>query len=107
MSNFKLPKWAVMVLAAFVFIPLVADWAAPGAGTRIAYEALREAEGGGGRRMLFPLWSWMVGLVGKDVVALGWLSACAGMVCVWIVAAIAEVIFGGSRGGQVRRAKLG
>ena len=101
MSNFKLPKWAVMVLAALVFIPLVADWAAPGAGTRIAYEALREAEGGGGRRMLFPLWSWLVGLVGKDVVALGWLSACAGMVCVWFVAAIAGAIFGAA----VRRAE--
>ena len=105
MSNWKLPKWAVVVAAAFLFLPLVVDWVAPGDGTRIAERALREVKvGGEGEQwMLFPLWSWLVGLAGRDVEALGAISAGAGLLCVWFVAAIVGAIFGAA----VRGAKAG
>ena len=105
MSNWKLPKWAVVVAAAFLFLPLVADWVAPGDGARIAEHALREVKvGGEGEQwMLFPFWSWLVGLAGKDVAVLGAISAGAGLLCVWLVTAIVGVIFGAA----VRGAKAG
>ena len=105
MSNWKLPKWAVVVAAAFLFLPLVVDWVAPGDGARIAEHALREVKvGGEGEQwMLFPFWSWLVGLAGKDVAAIGAVSAGAGLVCVWLVAAIVGAIFGAA----VRGAKAG
>ena len=105
MSNWKLPKWAVVLAAALLFVPLVADWVAPGAGARLAEHMLREVKvgGEGEQRMLFPLWSWLVGLAGRDVGALGAISAAAGLVCVWLVA----LIFGAIFGAAVRGAKAG
>lgn len=94
-----MPKWTVAVVAAFLLLPLAADWAAPGVETDLAALWLR---GEGGIRTL-PLWGWLVGLVGKDVAALGWISVCAALVCVWLVAHIAGAVFAVA----VRQAKSG
>ena len=102
MSNWKLPKWAVVVAAAFLFLPLVADWVAPGDGARIAAGWLERGRGGFIETAL-PLWGWLVGLMGKDVAVLGAISAGAGLLCVWLVTAIVGAIFGAA----VRGAKAG
>ena len=44
MRDFKLPKWAVVIAAALLFLPLAVDWVAPGEGARIAEHTLREVE---------------------------------------------------------------
>ena len=91
----KLPKWAVVAVVAAVFLPLAVDWVAPGEGARLAMEWLDSASRGGrDGTVLFPFWSWLVGLAGKDVAALGAISVVAGMACVWFVAAIFGAIFG-------------
>ena len=79
-----------------------ADWVAPGDGARIAAGWLERGRGGFIETAL-PLWGWLVGLMGKDVAALGAISAGAGLLCVWLVAAIVGAIFGAA----VRGAKAG
>ena len=87
MSNWKLPKWAVVVAAALLFLPLAVDWVPPGEGARLAAGWLESASRGGRDGTgLFPLWSWLVGLAGRDVAALGAISVGAGLLCVWLVA---------------------
>ncbi len=100
MKNFRLPKWMVLVVVAALFLALSVDWVAPGGGARLAMEYL----GGASRcSKLFPLWGWLVGLAGRNVVALGWISLGAGLVCVWLVA----MIFGSVFGAAVRKARDG
>ena len=41
--NFRLPKWAVLAVVAAVFLPLAADWVAPGEGARLAAGWLESA----------------------------------------------------------------
>ncbi len=103
MGNSRLlSKWAVVIAAALFLVPLAADWVAPGVGTQLAVAWL-EGAATPQRMGLFPLWGWLVGLVGKDVAALGWISVGAGLVCVWLVASI----FGDIFGAAVRLAKAG
>ena len=98
LSNWKLPKWAVVIAAAFLFLPLAVDWAQPGEGPRLAAVWLdggpMGTTGSPGTEWLFPIWGWLVVRVGKDVAALGWLSVCAGLICVWLVAMIVGTILG-------------
>ena len=67
MKNFRLPKWAIIIVAAALFLALSVDWVAPGSGARLAVEWL-----GGVRQPseLFPLWGWLVRHAGRDIVAL-------------------------------------
>ena len=93
----KLPKWAVLAVVAAIFLPLAVDWVAPGEGARLAagwIGGLGEAGARDAPRTVFPLWSWLVRLAGRDVAALGAISVGAGLVCVWFVAAIFGAIFG-------------
>ena len=107
MSNWKLPKWAVVLAAALLFIPLAVDWAQPGVWARRAAEWL----GSGGETLpphalQFPLWGWLVGVAGKDVAALGWISVGAGLCCAWLVAVIVGTLFGAAvRGAKASGAK--
>ena len=104
MSNFKLPKWAVVMAATLVFLLLAIDWVSPEAGTRLAMGCLEGATSPAiAQRTMFPLWRWLVGMVGKNYESLTAISVCAGMVCVWLVAAIFGAIFGAA----VRGAKEG
>lgn len=100
MKNFRLPKWAIIIVAAVLFLALSVDWVAPGSGARLAVEWL-----GGVRQPseVFPLWGWLVRHAGRDIVALGWISLGAGLVCVWLVA----MIFGSIFGAAVRKARDG
>lgn len=100
MKNFRLPKWAIIIVAAVLFLALSVDWVAPGSGALLAVEWL-----GGVRQPseLFPLWGWLVRHAGRDIVALGWISLGAGLVCVWLVA----MIFGSIFGAAVRKARDG
>lgn len=100
--NFKVPKWAVVIAAALLFFPLVVDWVAPGEGARLAvgWLAISDQPPTAG---YFPFWGWLVGCVGKNVAALGWISAAGGLVCVGLVA----LIFGAVFGAAVRLANEG
>ena len=102
--NFRLPKWVVVAVAAAVFVPLAVDWVLPGVGARLAAEWLASAcRGDRDGTVLFPLWGWLVGIVGKDVRALGWISIGAGLCCAWLVAVMVGTLFGAA----VRGAKTG
>lgn len=104
MSNWKLPKWAVVLAAALLFVPLAVDWVSPGVGARLAAEWLGStAEQARRHWTMFPLWGWLVRLAGKDVRALGWISIGAGLCCAWLVAVIVGTLFGAA----VRGAKAG
>ena len=83
-------RWAAVVAVAFLFPALTIDWVPPGEGTRLAVAWLDEGGSGG----VLPLWGSLVRFVGKDIVALGWLSAVAGIVCVGLVSVISNAIFG-------------
>lgn len=85
-------RWAAVVAVAFLFPALTIDWVPPGEGTRLAVAWLDEGGSGG----VLPLWGSLVRFVGKDIVALGWLSAVAGVVCVGLVTVIFNAIFGWS-----------
>ena len=88
-----------MGVAAALFIPLVADWVAPGAGTRLSCLVLRASCGGMGAdchlptASCFSLWGWLVGRVGRDVVGLGAISMLGAVVCVGLVAMMAGDVF--------------
>ena len=88
-----MPKWAVVIAAALLFLPLAVDWVQPGEGAKCAIGALGMRDEGSGIRG-WMVWSWLVGLAGRDVAALGAISVGAGLVCVWLVAAIFGAIFG-------------
>lgn len=96
-KGFKLPKWAVMIMAACFYLPLAVDWFPPGDGLHLAVVWLGGVEG----VRALPTWGWLVRQAGKDIGALTGISVCAGIVCAWFAAAIAGVVFDAA----VRRAK--
>ena len=79
-------KLVVVVAAAAVFVPLMADWVVPGRDLALALAWLE-----GGSRA-FPLWGLLVRLAGYDIAALGAISVVAALVCVWCAASIAGSI---------------
>ena len=86
MKNSWLMKLAAVVVAAAVFVPLMADWVVPGRDLALALAWLE-----GGSRA-FPLWGLLVRLAGYDIAALGAISVVAALVCVWCAASIAGSI---------------
>lgn len=96
--GFKLPKWAVMIVAACLFCSLAVDWAVPGSGLHLASIWL----GGAGGAHALPTWGLLVRLVGKNLSALTTISVCSGLVCVWLVAATVGAILDAA----VRRVSL-
>ena len=99
MKKSLLAKLAAVVVAAAVFVPLMADWVVPGRDLALALAWLE----GGGRA--FPLWGLLVRLAGYDIAALGAISVVAALVCVWCAASIAGSIIRaavriGEKGGE-------
>lgn len=98
-QSFKLPKWAVMLVAACIFIPLSIDWFQPGDGLHLAAVWLGGAKG----VHAVPTWGMLVRFAGSDLGALTAISVGAGLVCTWFVAAIVAMIFDAA----IRRADAG
>ena len=85
-------KTAAVVVAAALLAPLVADWAAPGAGCRAAFDVLTSYQLPATNYQL-SLWSWIVRLVGWNVEALGVVSFAGAIVCAGLVGQIVGDVF--------------
>ena len=83
--NLRLPRWAVVMAAAFLYCPLLVDWCVPGEGLHLACQALHGSEGAWQR---FPLWSALVRLAGHDVRALGCISLGSALLAVAFLSAV-------------------
>ena len=91
MRDLWLPKWAVVILTAAIYLPLVVDQAFAGTGLGLAAERLGLV--GGGNPLLFPLWGWLVGKVGRDLAALAWISVGAAILDAVFVALVVGDVF--------------
>lgn len=91
--NVRFPiKTAAVVIAAALLAPLVADWAAPGAGCRAAFDVLTSYQLPAANNHL-SLWGWVVRLVGWNVEALGVVSFAGAIVCAGLVGQIVGDVF--------------
>jgi len=81
----RCPKTAALAAAAVFYVPLVADWCAPGPWLDQAAAIVGDTVG-----LTHPvLWDALVRLVGRDVPLLGAISMAAAFVCTVLVAVLA------------------
>lgn len=88
--KFRLPKWAMAIIAAILYLPLVADWCVPGVGLDLAAGWLGKIAL---PVPLSPIWGQVVRVVGGDVVALGCISALGAFACLIFLSAIFGDLF--------------
>lgn len=84
----RFPKTAVMAMAAVVYVPLVVDRCVPGAGLHEAAKAL-----GSTPEAAHPaFWAFLVQHVGRDITALSTISLVSALICVALLAVLADDI---------------